>query len=170
MTDYKQVLKSYFKDNSLVESQIRSYNYFIENGLKDIILGFDRSKIPEYLLDVYDEVNLTIEDVWLGEPVHIEVDGSVTKLTPQIARLRGLTYAAPLYLKVATLIGTQKDEFEVLQDRAAKELGVLHHQAHLLAHGIEGHVALSEAAVADHPRLRGIETSDQFHQRAFAAA
>ncbi len=113
MSDYKEVLKSYFKDNSLVESQIRSYNYFIEKGLKDIILGFDRSKIPEYLLDVYDEVNLSIEDVWLGEPVHIEVDGSVTKLTPQIARLRGLTYAAPLYLKVTTLIGTQKDEFEV---------------------------------------------------------
>ncbi len=110
---HKEVLKAYFKDNSLVESQIRSYNYFIEKGLKDIILGFDRSNIPEYLLEVYDEVNLKIEDVWLGEPTHIEVDGSITKLTPQIARLRGLTYSAPLYLKVTTLIGTQKDEFEV---------------------------------------------------------
>ena len=64
-------------------------------------------------MKVYDEVNLKIEDVWLGEPVHIEVDGSVTKLTPNLARLRGLTYAAPLHLKVSTLIGTQKDEFEV---------------------------------------------------------
>lgn len=111
--DYKDILRAYFKDNSLVESQVQSYNYFIEEGLKEIIMSFDRSKIPEYLLEVYDEVNLTIEDVRLGEPIHIEVDGSITKLTPQIARLRGLTYSAPLYLKVATLIGTQKDEFEV---------------------------------------------------------
>ena len=111
--DYKDILKAYFKDNSLVESQILSYNYFIEEGLKEIIMGFDRTNIPEYLLEVYDEVNLTIVDVRLGEPNHIEVDGSITKLTPQIARLRGLTYSAPLYLKVSTLIGTQKDEFEV---------------------------------------------------------
>ena len=109
--DYKDILKAYFKDNSLVESQILSYNYFIEEGLKEIIMGFDRTNIPEYLLEVYDEVNLTIVDVRLGEPNHIEVDGSITKLTPQIARLRGLTYSAPLYLKVSTLIGTQKDEF-----------------------------------------------------------
>lgn len=109
----KEVIRKYFQDNSLVESQLQSYNYFIEEGIKNIVLGFDRSKIPEYLLEVYDEVNLKVEDVWLEEPVHVEVDGSVTKLTPNIARLRGLTYAAPLFLKVSTLIGTQKDEFEV---------------------------------------------------------
>lgn len=111
--DYKPVLKSYFRDNAIVESQIRSYNHFIENGIRNIIMGFDRSKVPEYLLETYDEVNLTIGDTWLGEPTHIEVDGSITKLTPQIARQRGLTYAAPLFLKVSTTIGTQKEEFEV---------------------------------------------------------
>ena len=111
--EYKEVLKSYFENNSLVESQLRSYNYFIDEGLKDIVLGFDRSSIPEYLLEVYDEVNLKIEDVWLGEPSHTEVDGSVTKLTPSLARHRGLTYAAPLFLKLSTTIGTQKDEFDV---------------------------------------------------------
>ena len=111
--DYKEVLKSYFENNSLVESQLRSYNYFIDEGLKGIILGFDRTSIPEYLLEVYDEVNLKIEDVWLGEPAHTEVDGSTTKLTPGLARHRGLTYAAPLYLRLSTMIGTQKDEFDV---------------------------------------------------------
>ncbi|MDA3855995.1 MAG: DNA-directed RNA polymerase subunit B'' [Candidatus Woesearchaeota archaeon] len=111
--EYKELLKSYFKDNSIVESQIRSYNYFIEKRLKEIIMKFDRSNIPEYLLEVYDEVNLKIEDARLGSPVHIEVDGSITHLTPAVARLRGLTYSAPLYLTVSTLIGSQKDEFEV---------------------------------------------------------
>lgn len=109
----REVVKAYFRENNIVESQLRSYNYFIENGIRDIVLGFARSNVPEYLLEVYDEVNLSIGDVWLGEPVHVEVDGSITKLTPNIARLRGLTYAAPLFMKVTTLIGTQKDEFEV---------------------------------------------------------
>jgi DNA-directed RNA polymerase beta subunit len=111
--DYKPVLKSYFKDKSVVESQVRSYNNFINTGVRKIIMGFDRSKVPEYLLEVYDEVNLTIGDTWLGEPAYIEVDGSITKLTPQIARQRGLTYSAPLFMKVSTSIGTQKEEFEV---------------------------------------------------------
>lgn len=111
--DHKEILKAYFKDKSLVESQLQSYNYFIEQGIRDIILGFDRTNIPEYLLEVYDEVNLSIGDMWLGEPAHVEVDGSVTKLTPNLARLRGLTYAAPLFMRVTTMIGTQKDEFEV---------------------------------------------------------
>ncbi len=110
---YKEILKSYYKENSIVQSQLDSYNYFIEKGLKEIILEFDKRNIPEYLLDVYEEINLKIEDVWLGEPTHIEVDGSITNLTPAIARKRGLSYSAPLNLKISTLIGTQKEEFEV---------------------------------------------------------
>ena len=111
--EYKEILKSYFRENSIIESQINSYNYFMEQGLKDIIMNFDRKNIPDYLLEVYDEINLKIEDVRLGDPTHIEVDGSRTALTPNIARMRGLTYAAPLYLTISTLIGSQKDEFEV---------------------------------------------------------
>jgi DNA-directed RNA polymerase beta subunit len=111
--DKREVVKAHFNEKSLVESQIRSYNYFIEKGLKHIISDFGRSSIPEYLHETYEEVNLSIGDVWLGEPLHIEVDGSITKLTPQIARLRGLTYSAPLYMKVSTMIGTQKEDFEV---------------------------------------------------------
>ncbi len=113
MDEKREILKAYFKDKSIVESQIKSYNYFIEKGLKNIISGFGRSSIPEYLHEIYDEVNLEVGNLWLGEPLHVEVDGSITKLTPQIARLRGLTYSAPLYMKVTTTIGSQKEEFEV---------------------------------------------------------
>jgi len=113
MEGYKEILKAYFKENSLVESQLRSYNYFIEDGIKDIILSFDKTNVKEYLLETYDLINLKIDDVWLGTPQHIEVDGSVTKLTPHVCRLRGLTYSAPLYLKIRTMLGSQKEEFEV---------------------------------------------------------
>jgi len=111
--DYKEILKSYFEENTIIESQVSSYNYFIADGIKEIIANFSRNSIPDYLLDVYDEVNLTIENVRLGEPEYIEVDGSKTVLTPKKAKLRGLTYSAPLYLTISTLIGSQKEEFEV---------------------------------------------------------
>ncbi len=110
---YKEVLKSYFENNSIVESQVKSYNYFIGEGLQKIVMGFNRNNVPDHLHEVYDEVNLKIEGVELGTPEHIEVDGSRTKLTPQIARMRGLTYSAPLSLKLSTTIGTQNDTFEV---------------------------------------------------------
>ncbi|MFW5981030.1 MAG: DNA-directed RNA polymerase subunit B'' [Nanoarchaeota archaeon] len=111
--EYKSILEAYFKENSVIESQMNSYNYFIEEGLKHIIMNFDRTNIPGYLLEVYDEINIKIEDIRLGDPEHIEVDGSRTALTPNIARVRGLTYSAPLFLTISTLIGSQKDEFEV---------------------------------------------------------
>lgn len=111
--EYKEILKSYFKENSIIQSQIDSYDYFVNNGVKEIVDAFSRDSIPDYLLDVYDEVNLKIENVRLGEPEYIEVDGSKTMLTPKIAKLRGLTYASPLYLTISTLIGSQKEEFEV---------------------------------------------------------
>jgi len=56
--DYKEIIRSYFREHSIVESQINSYNYFIEKRLKEIIMNFRREDIPEYLLEVYDEVNL----------------------------------------------------------------------------------------------------------------
>ena len=113
MDEKREVIRAYFKDRSLVYSQIQSYNNFIENVLIEDILKLSRDQIPEYLLEVYDEVNLEIIGSWLENPIYVEADGSKTTLTPQICRLRGLTYAAPLFIKLRTKIGTQTDEFDV---------------------------------------------------------
>ena len=109
----REIIEAYFRDNSVVQNQIESFNYFIERSLKNIIMGVSKKKIPEYLHDIYDKVNLKIKDAWLKSPEHIEVDGSKTPLTPHIARLRGITYAAPLFLKVETQIDGKKESFDV---------------------------------------------------------
>ncbi len=113
MKYYRDILKAYYKDYSLVSTQIKSFNYFISHGLKNIIMGFDKNTLPENLLEIYEDINFKVTNVELGEPEHIEVDGSKIALTPNIARLRGLTYAAPLYLEISTRIGTQKEVFKV---------------------------------------------------------
>jgi len=114
MKNYKEILKAYYKDYNLVSSQIKSFDYFIERGLKEIIMGFDKDNLPEHLLEVYNEINFKVTNVRLGEPEHIEVDGSIIQLTPNIARLRKLTYSAPLYLEISTKIGVKNEKFEVL--------------------------------------------------------
>ena len=113
MKNKNEILKSYFEDNSLVQSQIDSYNYFIREGIKKIVLGFNRSQIPDYLLELYDEIDMRIVDTWLGEAQYIEADGSKVQITPQIARQRGLTYAAPLFLKLSLTHNGKEEEFEV---------------------------------------------------------
>ncbi len=114
MKEYWEILRSYYKDYSLVSSQIKSFNYFIEKGLKNIILNFDVDSLPENLLEVYKEIDFKVTNVRLGEPEYTEVDGSVITLTPNIARLRKITYTAPLYLEISTKIGAQIEKFEVM--------------------------------------------------------
>lgn len=113
MKAYREIMKSYYKDYDLVSTQIKSYDYFIEKGLKNIIMNYDKNNLPDNLLEIYNEIDFKVTNVRLGEPKYIEVDGSNVDLTPSVARLRGLTYAAPLYLEISTKIGPQEEKFEV---------------------------------------------------------
>ena len=47
--------------------------------------------------------------IFLSRPVHTEADGAVVPIFPQEARLRNLTYSAPLYveMKKRVLIGRE---------------------------------------------------------------
>lgn len=109
----KEIITSFFNEKKLIQNQLDSYNYFIEKRLKDILLSFDKNSVPDYLLEIYNEINLKITDVRIGEPEYIEADGSRVVLTPKMARIRNLSYSAPLYITLNTLIGSQKDEFEI---------------------------------------------------------
>src|SRR3989338_8171339 len=87
------LIKKYLEDHSLVESNITSFNNFIEKRMQEIV----------------DEISETIEstdfEIILGKievkkPKIIEADGSTSPVIPYEARLRNLTYAAPLTLDI----------------------------------------------------------------------
>ena len=109
----REIIESYYSENTIVQNQLRSYNFFMETRLKEILLSFSREDIPEYLLDIYDKVNLKIKKVILKKPEYIETDGSKILLTPNISRTRGLSYSAPLFIELETEINGQIDTFEV---------------------------------------------------------
>lgn len=112
MKKYSQALiKRFFDDRSLVESDIESFNGFIEKQMQEII---EENKIiePTIIPQNVDEFKIMLDKVWITKPEIIEADGSKRSIFPSEARLRKITYAAPIYLEVSAQInGIQRETF-----------------------------------------------------------
>ncbi|KAL2939084.1 DNA-directed RNA polymerase II subunit RPB2 [Bienertia sinuspersici] len=98
------LIQSYFDEYTLVRHQIDSFDRFIleipEIVEKDIIeLRFNPRNCPGHQ---YAQTKYTImfDQIKLAKPMAIEPDGEALTLIPKVARLRDLTYSAPLYADV----------------------------------------------------------------------
>ena len=87
------VTKKYLSEHSLVESNIISFNSFIKHGMQEIV-----DEISEGINDEDFEINLG--KVKLEHPRIVESDGSSSLVMPYEARLRKLTYSAPVTLEI----------------------------------------------------------------------
>ena len=87
------VMKNYLKNHSLVESNIISFNNFVEKRLQEIV-----NEIQDTIENT--EFEITLGKIDVGKPKVIEADGSSSLVTPSEARLRNLTYAAPITLEL----------------------------------------------------------------------
>jgi DNA-directed RNA polymerase subunit B len=103
-------MKSYFEDKGLVRQHLESYNNFVENDLQKII--YEVGEIQIYASDYPFKVKL--KRLEIGRPRVIEVDGSDHPIFPSEARLRNLTYAAPLYLEMSIVHDEREETFEIV--------------------------------------------------------
>ncbi len=87
------LIKNYLKNYSLVESNIRSFNDFIENKMQEIVDELSKT-IPD------DDFEIKLGKISVGKPDIVESDGSKKLITPAEARLRNLTYSAPIKLEM----------------------------------------------------------------------
>lgn len=110
------VISAYFEEKGLVRQQLDSFDEFIQNTMQELVDDSGSIRLsPEMQLSVgYDEqgyeeaANSTTKrvfeikfgQVYLSKPTTVEKDGTVTNMFPHEARLRNLTYAAPLYVDV----------------------------------------------------------------------
>ncbi len=89
-------MKAFFAEEGLVKQHLDSYNDFVQNTLQHII-----DEIQGITIEVpghtYDIKFGTIE---VDKPRVVEVDGTVRSVYPREARIRNLTYSAPLYLDI----------------------------------------------------------------------
>jgi DNA-directed RNA polymerase subunit B len=87
------IVKDYLKEHSLVESNIISFNNFIEKKLQEIV-----DEISETVNN--EEFEITLGKIEVGKPKVTEADGSASLITPAEAQLRNLTYSAPITLEL----------------------------------------------------------------------
>src|SRR3990167_5574583 len=108
MQEQKNILiKKYLEQHSLVESNILSFNDFINNRMQQIVSELNSSLVNE------EEVEIRIGKIRIEKPNIIEADGSTSIVTPTIARLRSLTYSSPVYAELTIKYGNQTDSSEV---------------------------------------------------------
>lgn len=106
MKEKHLLVKKYLEQHSLVESNIRSFNDFINHRMQQIVNEVNETTNKE-------DVEVTLGKIRVGKPDVIEADGSVNLITPTEARLRSLTYSAPTFVELTVKYGEQTDSGEV---------------------------------------------------------
>ena len=81
------LIRKYLEQHSLVESNITSFNNFIDKRMQEIV-----EEISEGL-PKDEEIEVKLGKVKIGKPLIHEADGSPNIITPSEARLRNLTYS-----------------------------------------------------------------------------
>src|SRR3989344_4844165 len=117
MNKNKLLLKKYFEDNLLVEADINSYNEFIIKGIQEIVQETSEI-IPTIIPENVTEFKIRLDKVSVTKPEIVEADGSRRDIYPNEARLRKITYSAPIYMDVSVHIdGVQRETFNALIEK-----------------------------------------------------
>jgi DNA-directed RNA polymerase subunit B len=107
MIDEEHVMvKKFLEEYSLVESNILSFNDFIDHRMQQIVHEISGSLIEE-------DVKIELGKIRVEKPDIVEADGSTHNLMPTEARLRNLTYSAPVFLEMNIKSGSESEHSEV---------------------------------------------------------
>lgn len=112
MGSYDTLIKKYFGEESFIQSDIESFNNFLDIELKQIIEE-NREIEPTIIPSNVEEFKIRFDKIRVEKPEITEADGSKRKIFPIEARLRKITYSAPCYMNVSAHInGAQRESFE----------------------------------------------------------
>jgi len=100
------LVKEFLKNHSLVESNITSFNNFIEKRMQEIITELSNG-LPN------EDFEIKLGKIRVGKPNVIESDGSSRPVTPAEVRLRKLTYSAPIWMEMMINYAGQVETEEV---------------------------------------------------------
>lgn len=109
--NYKDLITKHFKEHSIVDANITSFDNFIDKGLQKIVDEINEV-VPTIIPEEAKDYKIRLNKIWIEKPQIIEADGSKRPIYPIEARLRKLTYSAPINLEVSAYInGIQKESF-----------------------------------------------------------
>src|SRR3989339_171821 len=112
MNDYSRLLiKKYFEENSMINADIKSFNYFIDVELQKIIEE-NRVIEPTIIPSNVEEYKIILDKISITKPEITEADGAKRIIYPNEARLRKLSYSAPIFIEISSHInGVQRESF-----------------------------------------------------------
>ncbi|MFB6093117.1 MAG: DNA-directed RNA polymerase subunit B'', partial [Haloquadratum sp.] len=96
--DRRAVSREYFSEERLAEHHFRSFNNFLERGMQEVVTEKERIETDIGDKEGEEPVFVELGDVRVETPRVREADGSEELLFPQEARLRNITYAAPVFM------------------------------------------------------------------------
>jgi len=100
------LVKTYLKEHSLVESNITSFNNFINHRMQEIIEELNESISSE-------DIEIRLGKIRVDSPQIVEADGSTHNITPAEARIRGLTYSSPVHVEITIKQAGQIESHDV---------------------------------------------------------
>jgi DNA-directed RNA polymerase beta subunit len=107
----KTLIKKYFEEQSFIDSDIESFNNFVDKELTNIIEE-NKDIVPTIIPHNVDEFKIRLDKIWVTKPEITEADGSKRNILPVEARLRKITYSAPIFIEVSAHInGVQRESF-----------------------------------------------------------
>ncbi|RKD93411.1 DNA-directed RNA polymerase subunit B'' [Halopiger aswanensis] len=106
----REISREYFSRERLAEHHYRSFNSFLNRGMQEVV--DEKETIDTDIGDKEGEepVHVELGDVRVVTPRVREADGSEELLYPQEARLRNITYSAPVFMEMSIVKGEEGDE------------------------------------------------------------
>ena len=104
------VINAYFDEKGLVRQQLDSFDEFIQMSVQRIVEDSPQIDLQAEAQHASGEVEnpphylVKFEQIYLSKPTHWEKDGTPIAMMPNEARLRNLTYCAPLYVDITKTI------------------------------------------------------------------
>ncbi|OAE35376.1 hypothetical protein AXG93_464s1090 [Marchantia polymorpha subsp. ruderalis] len=119
------VISAYFEEKGLVRQQLASFDEFIQNTMQEIVdesadieirpeSQHNPGRATEYSETTY---KINFGQIYLSKPMMTESDGETATLFPKAARLRNLTYSAPLYVDITKHVVRKGDDGDEDGDR-----------------------------------------------------
>ncbi len=105
------LIRKYFEEKKFVDSTIQSFNAMLERGLQ-VVVEENKEAEPAIIPHNIERFRIRFGRITVGKPEITEADGSKRPIFPMEARLRKISYHAPIHLEVSTYINdVQRENF-----------------------------------------------------------
>ncbi|HLC81179.1 MAG TPA: DNA-directed RNA polymerase subunit B'' [Candidatus Nanoarchaeia archaeon] len=109
--DRSILIKKYFEEKRFVDSNIQSFNNLLERGLQEVIEE-NKEAEPTIIPHNIEKFKIRFGRLTIGRPEITEADGSKRPIFPMEARIRKISYHAPIFLEVSSYVNdVQRENF-----------------------------------------------------------